>query len=164
MKRLILFSMVLSGSVFANPIQKFELDVYKFAVSKNEDCSDMKVIIDHGTTPRRVDLVNNPSFGKGYIESGTYRCVALEISRTMHVTPDTPPAGVGTCVHGQSSPIYIGMDRADYDALSVPNKNIASWNMGTYLIGTPVSKGSDGDGLGFIYPYGLNFEASINGC
>src|SRR5690606_11433021 len=107
MKGLILFSMIVSGSALAqSPIQKFELDVYKFGVSKNEDCSDMKVVIDHGVIPRRVDLVNNPSFGRGYIDSGTYHCVALEIGRKMHVTPNNPPAGVGSCVHGQSSPIF----------------------------------------------------------
>jgi hypothetical protein len=163
------FAIILSVLCFcytdakANPIMKFELDVYKFGVSQNEDCSDMKVIIDHGSVPRRVDLVNNPSFGSGYIEPGTYRCVALEISRTMHVTPDTPPAGVGTCMHGQSSPIYIGMDRNDYEALSTADKQIALYNMGTYLLGTPVSKTSDGGDSGFIFPYGLNYEASVNG-
>lgn len=163
MKKLILFSMVISGSLMANPIQKFELDVYKFAVSENEDCSDMKVIIDYGSIPRRVNLVDNPSFGSGYVKPGTYRCVALEIDRTMHVTPNNPPAGVGSCIHGQSSSIFIGMTRADYEALPSLARTDASWSMGTYLIGTPLSKGSDGDGNGFIYPYGLNFDASVNG-
>ena len=148
MKYLILFSMVISGSAIANPIQKFELDVYKFAVSKNEDCSDMKVIIDHGSIPKRVNLVNNPSFGTGYVEPGTYNCVALEIARRMHVTPNNPPAGVGSCIHGQSSPIFIGYEGNDVDyqnflsSMNLSDRNTFRQSVGSYLIGA-TDQGTD---------------------
>lgn len=142
MKSLFLtLSLLIGTSVGAQPIQKFELDVFKFAVSKNEDCSDPVVIIDHGAVAKRVNLVDNPSFGKGYVEPGTYHCVALEISRRMHVTPNNPPAGVGSCIHGQSSPIFIGYEGNDTDyqnflsSMNISDRNAFRQSVGSYLIG-----------------------------
>lgn len=107
--------LALSVASHAQVLSGFEIDMYKFAVSENQDCSNPKVIIENQITPRRVNLVNDPYFGSGFIEPGTYNCVMLEISRRMYITPFNPPAGVGSCIDGNQSPIFIGFDGNNTD-------------------------------------------------
>jgi hypothetical protein len=91
-------------------LSSFEMDIYKVAVSESEDCGKMTIIIDHENNPKRVDLFNNPSFGKANVEPGTYHCVAIEVSPMIHITPVNPPAGIGTCIHGQKTSSWFGYD------------------------------------------------------
>lgn len=107
---------LVSVNAYAAPVlSAFEMDVYRFGVSKNQDCSDMQVVIDNGLVPTRVNLVNNPNFGSAYITPGTYECVALEVNRRLYITPIAAPAGIGTCTAGVQSSTYIGKNVSDAD-------------------------------------------------
>lgn len=102
-------------------LSAFQMDVYRFGVSKNEDCSDMKVVIDNNLIPLRVDLANNPNFGSAYIEPGTYKCVALEVGRRIYITPAVTPAGVGTCAAGVQASTFMGVNISDAALVTYDN-------------------------------------------
>lgn len=105
---------LISLSLQAAPVlSTFEMDVYRFGVSKNTDCSNMQIVINNGVIPKRVDLINSPNFGSAYIEPGTYPCVALEVGRRIYMTPLASPAGIGSCTMGVKASTFIGMDVDD---------------------------------------------------
>lgn len=74
-----------------------KLKVYKFAVSKDELCSDPTVVIDNGSSPEEVDFVSLPQLGKGKLDKGTYPCVIVEFADVIKFVPSTT-SGSGNCV------------------------------------------------------------------
>lgn len=67
----------------------FKVRLYKFAVSTSPLCTNLRTIIDNGSSPVETELENGGTFGSGSIDKGTYPCVVLEISDQLKYVPST---------------------------------------------------------------------------
>ncbi len=81
-----------------------KMKVYRFAVSKNQDCSDAKVVIDNGSSAESVDMFKGPDLGSGALEDGDYPCAIIEMSDQLVFTPKTDH---GICSAGESYTIDV---------------------------------------------------------
>lgn len=64
--------------------------IYKFAISTNADCTSPTTIFE-SASGIQSDMLTSPTFGKGKIPSGTYRCLMIEASKLINT------AASGTC-------------------------------------------------------------------
>lgn len=92
--------------------------VYKFAVSKNKDCSDPKIVIDNGDSPEVADMFKGPSLGSGKLEDGEYPCAIIEMADSLAFTPKEDN---GACKQGAENNIDICGPRGD-DAVAPKTK------------------------------------------
>lgn len=64
-----------------------KLKIYKMAVSSSPFCTDLKTVIDNGSTPTEVNFVGGVSLGSGTITNGTYPCIVIEFGSYIKFTP-----------------------------------------------------------------------------
>jgi len=84
------------------------LKIYKFAVSKNADCSN-PIIVYKTESPTEIDFTSDPVVGKVTIEDGVYPCVMFEISDQISFAP---AADEGLCKTGSRHAIDICANRS----------------------------------------------------
>ena len=68
-----------------------KIKFYKLAVSTSADCSSPTTVFE-STVGVQSDMLTSPTFGKGKIPSGTYRCMMIEISKLMNTAAASPCA------------------------------------------------------------------------
>lgn len=82
---------------------KFTL--YKFAVSTSKACTNPITIFESATGVQK-DLLEDPTFGSGTVDAGTYPCVMLEVSKIINTSGTTAcqtPWDDVICGNGQLS-------------------------------------------------------------
>src|SRR3989338_5928011 len=93
----------ISFSAFAADVglnaSSLKLKAYKFEVSKSKYCTDLKTIVNNGSSAEEVDFLNIPSIGKGEISDGTYPCVVIEMSSHIKFSPEVS-SDIGNCQAG----------------------------------------------------------------
>jgi|JI9StandDraft_1071089.scaffolds.fasta_scaffold276208_2 hypothetical protein len=62
---------------------------YKLAVSTSSDCSNPITVLTNNDG-LLVDLIANPTFGKGKIPAGTYNCVMIEVAKIIETSAAVP--------------------------------------------------------------------------
>jgi hypothetical protein len=82
-----------TGTIDASSLK---LKVYKFAVSESEKCTH-PITIFTSADGEEKDIATGPTFGAGTVDSATYPCVMIEMSKTIKTTPSTSS---GSCVAG----------------------------------------------------------------
>ncbi len=71
------------SSALAADATELSIRLYSFAVSTNDDCSNLTSVIDNGSNPSPVNLISADgavNLGVGRIPIGTYPCVVIEMS------------------------------------------------------------------------------------
>lgn len=87
---------------------KFKL--YKLAVSTSADCSSPTTVFE-STAGIQSDMLTSPTFGKGKMPSGTYRCMMIEVSKLINTTAGgtcTTPKNNLICSDTQQSKLIDG--------------------------------------------------------
>lgn len=87
-----------------------KLRLYKVAVSTNADCTSPTTVFE-SATGIQSDMLTSPTFGKGKIPSGTYRCMMIEASKLMNTTAGgtcTTPKNNLICSDTQQSKLIDG--------------------------------------------------------
>lgn len=114
MKGLFVLSMAVAAqSVFADVTDGVDpgyvkVKAYEFRVSKNADCSN-GIVVYKNDSPTYQDLTHNPTLGSGTIPDGTYNCVMVRMSDTLHFTAATQDS-LHTCTPGDDSTTDVGHD------------------------------------------------------
>lgn len=166
MKTIILFTLLFTSiSGFAAPtdyLTSFTIDLYKLAVSEQEDCTGLLTVIDNGNSPKTVDLYNNPEFGKATILSGIYRCFVLEISSTMKMTPGPAnnfSGGAGNCAVGTEVNLPLSGSGINTKLIGESSSGAISTKMAIYL--TTDTSASGDISTGFLPPNGSGQAVNI---
>jgi hypothetical protein len=116
MKKLmmIFFAVGTCNIAFAAYVDNFKIKLHKIAVSSDDECSNMKVVVDHGSVGKEVDLINLPEFGRAQLSSGEYKCIAMEVDPDFKFTPGSDNVytlgqnGIhGTCANGVESTVTL---------------------------------------------------------
>jgi hypothetical protein len=84
--------------------------IYKIALSSSAECTSPVTLLESATGVQS-DLLATPTFAKGKISSGTYRCVMVELSKNINTTttaPCTAPRDNLICAEGQESKTISG--------------------------------------------------------
>lgn len=87
-----------------------KLKLYKFAVSANADCTNATTVFE-SAVGIESDMLTSPTFGKGKIPSGTYRCIMIEVSKLMNTAAGgtcTTPKNNLLCADAQQSKLVDG--------------------------------------------------------
>ncbi len=87
---------------------KFKL--YKVAFSNNADCTSPSVFFESAAGVQ-ADMLTSPTFGKGKMTAGTYRCLMLEVSKLINTTAAgtcTTPTNNLICTDTQQSKLING--------------------------------------------------------
>lgn len=87
-----------------------KLRLYKFAVSANADCTNATTVFE-SSAGIQSDMLTSPTFGKGKIPSGTYRCMMIEVSKLMNTAAGgtcTTPKNNLLCADAQQSKLVDG--------------------------------------------------------
>lgn len=77
------------------------LTVYALYISANDDCSAMQLVQDYGVAGQPKDFMQNPVLFTGSPAAGAYKCVAIQMSDVIHMTPAT---SFGACVAATDYP------------------------------------------------------------
>lgn len=112
MKKMITFSLSVFASLVygATDPDYLNLKVYKVAVSENANCTNLKTIMENAS-PSYEDILPGPTLGQGQVDSGTYNCIAIEMSSVIQYAPKTndDDDGDGTynCQAGAASQLDV---------------------------------------------------------
>lgn len=104
------FSQDAEPAVTINDATSIKAKVYKFAVSTSAECTNPTTIFE-SASGIEADLITKPSFGKGKIANGTYRCLMVEVSKIVNTTGPggcTTPKDNLICADGQQSKLVSG--------------------------------------------------------
>lgn len=166
MKKLIpLMSLLMSFNAFSaagDYLTSFTIDLYKLAVSENQDCTGLLTVIDNGNTPKTVDLYNNPKFGDATILEGTYRCFVLEISSTMKMTPGPAnnfTGGAGNCAVGTEVNLPLAGSGINTKLIGSSSTGAIATKMAIYL--TTDTSASGNTATAFLPPNGSGQGVNI---
>ena len=164
-KLLLIIPVVMSLSALSatgDYLTSFTIDLYKLAVSEQEDCSGLLTVIDNGNAPKRVDLYNNPKFGDANILEGTYRCFVLEISSTMKMIPGPAnnfTGGAGNCVIGTEVSLPLAGSGINTKLIGGSSSGGISTKMAIYL--TTDTSASGNTATAFLPPNGAGHGVNI---
>ncbi len=84
--------------------------IYKIALSASAECTNPVTLLE-SPTGVQSDLLATPTFAKGKISAGTYRCVLIELSKNINTTssaPCTVPRDNLICADNQESKLIGG--------------------------------------------------------
>jgi len=70
--------------------------IYKIALSTSAECTNPVTLLESATGVQS-DLLTTPTFAKGKIAAGTYRCVLIELSKIINT------AATGACTTAQNN-------------------------------------------------------------
>lgn len=70
---------------FPDNASSIKIRVYKLALSTSAECTSPTTVFESASGVE-ADLVSKPTFGKGKIPDGTYRCMMIELAKNINVT------------------------------------------------------------------------------
>lgn len=114
MKKIVLLSLLISGSVFSGQVgdwtatpEYLKLKPYKIAVSTSSDCTNLKTVFEvEESKAQYVDFFKSPSIGEGDVPAGTYLCVVIEMSDNIKYTSNENSPN-GHCASGTESVLDV---------------------------------------------------------
>jgi hypothetical protein len=76
-----------TGTPIGTPTS-LKITVYALYLSVNEDCTDLQLIKDYGSTPREFNMIQNPKLFSGSPAAATYKCMVLKMQDTVRFKAD----------------------------------------------------------------------------
>ena len=101
-----LLGVITAPSLALDPAS-LDIKVYKFAASTSEYCTD-PVTVFTDSSPDYQNMLDNPEFGSGSLDDGTYECVIIEMSDRIKFTPD---GSSGSCTDGETITMDVCRER-----------------------------------------------------
>gem|GEM_PF-873440 len=124
--------------------------IYKLAFSTNADCTSPTTIFE-SAAGIQSDMLTSPTFGKGKVPSGTYRCLIIEASKLINTTASgtcTTPKNNLICSDTQQSKLVDGSSvtcsggTSNDQRIAMFFNTLSAGNTGTRALLPPTS-GSD---------------------
>jgi len=134
---------ILSCSLLALDADSLRIKVYQFSASTSEYCTNPETVFSFDDEDAEYkDMLNNPNFGSGTLDDGTYECVIIEMSDQVKFTPS---GNDGNCVLDQEETLDVCGEYDDgmvelTDGSSVDCEDDADDRVAIYLsTATPVT-------------------------